>query len=283
MKRIGSIIKGSLILLVGMAAVVLLLNGLTAQDSKENTLEKPIEKKSIHLVAIGDSLTQGVGDSQDAGGYVPRIQKKLTSLNSVKEVVADNYGVAGERSDEILSRMTENEKMKNDLKTADIVVLTAGGNDILQVFKKEKLAVSTDSFEKTLEDYRENLKTILEQIHLQNTQSQVYVFGLYNPYSAVFADVSEMKMILDEWNGSIDEIVSSDSQGTFLPIQTIFSQPKKQTKNLDTATSSELQQYDATDNPYLYEKDLFHPNDAGYEKMTDVLFEAIQEKAASKY
>ena len=282
MKRTRSIIKDSLILLIGIIAVILLLNRLTAQDSKESILEKPVEKRTIHLVAIGDSLTQGVGDSQDAGGYVPRIQKKLTSLDSVKEVVTDNYGVAGERSDEILYRITENKEIINNLKTADIVVLTAGGNDILQIFKKEKLAISADSFEKTLEDYRENLKTILEQIHLQNTQSQVYVFGLYNPYSAVFADISEMKTILDEWNSSIDEIVSTDSLETFLPIQTIFSQPKKETKNLDTATSSELQQYDATDNPYLYEKDLFHPNDAGYEKMTDLLFDAIQKRAARK-
>ncbi|MFV5772329.1 lipase, partial [Pediococcus acidilactici] len=67
--------------------------------------EDPNKKEKLHYIAIGDSLTEGVGDQTRQGGFVPLVANDLKDRYNLTAVETENYGVNGERSDQILKRV----------------------------------------------------------------------------------------------------------------------------------------------------------------------------------
>lgn len=80
------------------------VNQRTDSSSKQAASKQTKQKKKIRLVALGDSLTQGVGDTTNKGGYIHLIQEKLKKNNKLS-VATENFGKAGDRSDQILERL----------------------------------------------------------------------------------------------------------------------------------------------------------------------------------
>src|SRR5690625_1831269 len=63
--------------------------------------------KEFHVVAIGDSLTQGVGDSTKKGGYIGILDE---TINQHKQIVSfDNFGKSGRRTDQLLEFLDDPE------------------------------------------------------------------------------------------------------------------------------------------------------------------------------
>src|SRR5699024_3559851 len=60
-------------------------------------------QKDTHVVAIGDSLTQGVGDATNSGGYVGILDDVVN--DDIQTATFDNFGHAGDRTDQLLKRM----------------------------------------------------------------------------------------------------------------------------------------------------------------------------------
>lgn len=59
--------------------------------------------QSVFYLALGDSLTRGVGDETQDYGYTIRLQQELEKWPMVEEVELDNRGKNGRRSDQLLS------------------------------------------------------------------------------------------------------------------------------------------------------------------------------------
>lgn len=273
MKKIRSFFITCLILAVGVFIVYQGLDFLFGQNKPFKSDQAEPMNDSLYLVAVGDSLTEGVGDSTQNGGYVPLTANLLRETNSIKEVTTKNYGKSGDRSDQILSRIQQQEEIQSDLKKADIIVLTVGGNDVIQTFKKDTLNINQDSFIQPKKKYETELKTILSEFNKLNPKAQVYVFGIYNPYADLFPDITEMQTILDSWNQSTKELVEKE-EGVYLSLDDIFNLSKLPLSE-DGVADSSLAAEQAEINPLLYEEDLFHPNDKGYELMAEKLYQAI--------
>ncbi len=60
----------------------------------------------INIVALGDSLTEGVGDISTKG-YVKQVQEKLTARNGKPVYVLNNFAVSGYRTDQLLNDLTQ--------------------------------------------------------------------------------------------------------------------------------------------------------------------------------
>ncbi len=275
MKKGRSIIGIFLFLIIGSLLVVGLLTVLFHSNSTNNEKSNELKKDSLHIVAIGDSLTQGVGDTSNSGGYVPIVADLLEKTNAYKEVTTSNYGKSGDRSDQILERFYESKTVQEDIASADIVVLTVGGNDIIQTLKQHFLTVTEENFIMPEATYKKNLSILLSAFKEINPEVQLYVFGIYNPYSVYFPEITEMETIADEWNETTQEVVNETEDATFLSIADLFNPPLKQEEKKDLLIDEEDAKELEISNPYLYEEDLFHPNEAGYELMSEVLFQAI--------
>ena len=95
---------------------------------------KDEEAQDILYLALGDSLTRGVGDETQNYGYTIRLQQELEKWPMIKTVELDNRGKNGRRSDQLLA-LLEKGHYDEELKKANLITMTLGGNDVMKIVK----------------------------------------------------------------------------------------------------------------------------------------------------
>jgi lysophospholipase L1-like esterase len=209
--------------------------------------------KDLKIVAIGDSLTQGVGDDSNNEGYVGFLEDKLKKPDN-SEFEIDNFGKRGNRTDQLLKRLDEQEII-DSIKKANIILVTIGANDIMKIVKANVLSLSYDDFTVEQKGYQARLNNIFSKIRQQNPYAHIYLIGLYNPFDQYFGHIPELDKILDDWNWIGREVVKANTRSTFIPIKDLF---------------------DNTEENLFYE-DNFHPNARGYELIGQRVFDFLRE------
>lgn len=235
-------------------------------------------KKNVHYTAVGDSLTEGVGDTLKSGGFVPLVAQALEDDYPVQSVEIDNYGVSGDRSDQILKRIKQDEKLQEDVTSADIITLTVGGNDIMKVIKNNVFGLKTSSFKRPMEKYQTHLTEIFKQMRSLNKTAPIYVVGVYNPFYINFPDITEMQTIIENWDDATKEVISKESNAYFVAINEVISKGTEDSNALHVTEDSTENEGDLNTvrNKALYEKDNFHPNTTGYQLMTHEIMQVIK-------
>ncbi|MBS4199433.1 SGNH/GDSL hydrolase family protein [Bacillus sp. FJAT-49732] len=210
---------------------------------------------SIKIVSIGDSLTQGIGDIEGKGGYIPYLKSKLESNRSIKDAQFSNFGVKGNRTDQLMKRLSQDE-IKNSIKDADIVIITIGGNDVMQVFKENIMGLHVKMFLDAEKGYDERLTDIIDKVISYNTDTEIFLVGIYNPFIRWFSDLKEMDEIVKSWNQSSSSVISEYYQTTFVPIDDIFHNQEES----------------------LLYTDYFHPNNEGYKLIAERIYDYLGNK-----
>ncbi len=211
--------------------------------------------RELHIVAAGDSLTQGVGDSTNSGGYIPYLTDDLENEKTIRNANFENFGVRGNRTDQLLKRL-QDKKLQSSIEEADLIILTIGGNDLMKVVKENFSNLRLDPFLIGQKRFAEQLQEIFKSIRNGNQEAPIVLVGLYNPFFNWFADVEEMNQIVDEWNRESNSIVERDGNAYFVDIHDIFLNNEE---NL------------------LY-TDYFHPNDRGYQLIADRIYGLLDEQ-----
>ncbi|MGF3103350.1 SGNH/GDSL hydrolase family protein [Rossellomorea sp. DUT-2] len=243
-----------------MLAFVFFLSGCSLEDAAEHITrevsiwdkDNPTETfipKNLKVVSVGDSLTQGVGDSTKKGGYVPYLEKHLESLDGVKDAQFHNYGVRGNRTDQLLKRLKK-EDVKTSIEQSDLVMITIGGNDVMKIFRENLSHLKLEVFQEEKRKYQLRLQEIIETIRSYNPNAGIVLVGLYNPFNTWFSDIEEVNQVIHDWNGASRAILSDYDKTLFVKIEDLF--------------------IDAGDT--LLFEDYFHPNDEGYKMIADRMF-----------
>ncbi|OTN90393.1 hypothetical protein A5819_002893 [Enterococcus sp. 7E2_DIV0204] len=233
-------------------------------------------KEVIRYTAIGDSLTEGIGDLTNSGGFVPLVANDLQEQYHLNGVQTDNFGKNGDRSDQILKRIKKNEDIQKGLAAADLITLTVGGNDLMKVIKGDVFRLTKDSFKKPLKSYQKEVEKLLTEIRKYNEEAPIYVLGIYNPFYLYFPDITEMQEIVDTWNDGTKEVVTAEKNAYFIPINDLLYKGAGDQVGIvsseETTTSSS--EHDIKNNA-LYEEDHFHPNNLGYQIMASAVREEM--------
>ena len=235
-------------------------------------LKSALTQKRLNYVAIGDSLTEGVGDQTNQGGFIPLLSNAISEISDVN-VVSQNFGVAGNTSTQIYKRMTKEKKIQSAIKKADVITITVGGNDVMKVIRTQLTNLTENSFEKPAQTYQKQLTEIFDFIRDNNPNAQVYVLGIYNPFYLNFPDITEMQDIINHWNQTTQETIAQQKQMYFVPINDLLYQGVNGSKGV-TTSDGEVQ---TITNNALFEEDHFHPNNIGYQNMSDAVAEAYKE------
>lgn len=230
------------------------------------------EATPFNYVAIGDSLTEGVGDTTNQGGFVPLLAQSLTDTYDY-QVTASNYGVSGNTSKQILQRMQEKTDIQKSLAKADMMTLTVGGNDVMAVIRKNLTSLSGSSFTKPAKSYQKRLRQIIELARAENEDLPIYVLGIYNPFYLNFPDMTEMQEIVDNWNDATENVTEEYDNVYFVPIN---DELYKRINGEEGIVSTSGDQTTVI-NDALFSGDHFHPNNIGYQIMSDVTMEKISE------
>lgn len=209
-------------------------------------------KKDLKIVAIGDSLTQGVGDETDSGGYVGILNN--TFEDNRLNIEIENYGKKGNRTDQLLKRL-EKEEIAASISKADLVFITIGANDIMKVVKSNFTNLKLELFEKERIEYVERLTAIFEKINELNPDAQIYLIGFYNPFELYFDDIEELGIIMNNWNDAGKAVTEEYENVHYIPVADLFSQ-----RTIE-----------------LLADDYFHPNTSGYKLMAKRVLEYVDE------
>ncbi|CDO04484.1 spore germination lipase LipC [Oceanobacillus picturae] len=235
------------------------------QESASETEQKPLSEivvnvvestleffslRETHVTAIGDSLTQGVGATNEQGGYVGILDR---SINKEEDLVAfDNLGIRGNRSDQLLSRL-EDPEVVDSIHQSDIVLITIGANDIMQVVKENFTNLKMEDFDEARNSYEDRLRQIFSKIHDISPKSQIYLLGFYDPFSKYFREIKELSVIVEEWNGTSRKVTEELDNTMYIP-----------TKDLFEGSEADL-----------FSEDNFHPNDKGYKRIAKRVLEYL--------
>ena len=293
--------KKGLLLLIG--AVIAISGGgywyhqqQAAPTTVKQTSQKDrVIKKRVTLVAIGDSLTHGQGDNKNEQGYVGRIKKKLQK-HYHNHVTTFNYGVTGDRSDQMLKRLNEQPEMRANLKKADVIVMTVGGNDLMQKLESNLLSNSSDKIESNIDqagtNYQAKLNELLSAVRKQNATAPIFMYSIYDPVYTYFPDVSIINDSIDKWNQITKQTVAQYGPSYFVDIDQLMSygqyktskQRQKLSQQAQKANSDQVTQKQVIAimnndthnlNEYISTEDNFHPNAKGYDQMTNDLYKVM--------
>lgn len=141
-----------------------------------------------HLTALGDSITFGYHLEPNQTKPSPQA---FPSLIANGHFAVTNLGVPGWTSSDLLNAVTFNPTFKKALKSADIVTLDIGNNDLLQAAGLSQLLQSQTPVQITPELQQKllaaqqqlalNLQQIIASIQKQ-TKAPIILYNLYNPF-----------------------------------------------------------------------------------------------------
>jgi lysophospholipase L1-like esterase len=189
------------------------------------------------VLVLGDSLARGTGD-EDGRGFAQRL---LPLLRPAGPVELANLGVDGATSED-LRRLSESANVAALARSADLIVVSVGGNDLSRSVPRsagtpvqmvEEIGRSRDRF-------AENLRAILTRLRQANPTAPISVFALYNPFSSDRrAQIGSS--VIARWNALIQETALSYPGTIVVPTFDLF---QSGAENLSA--------------------DQFHPNGKGY-------------------
>lgn len=243
----------------------------TASAKLERTKNVEGEVREFYYVALGDSLTEGVGDKTEQGGFVPLLAQELGNQYGY-QVFYENYGVSGNTSRQIIKRM-EDEGLVASLERADMMTLTVGGNDLRRAILENITHLDIAIFEQPAQEYSQRLVTIIEKARENNPDLPIYVLGIYNPFYLHFPELTEMQTVVDNWNQVTETTITRFENVYFVPINDLLYKGLDGEAGIHQSEST----YTRVVNNLLAEEDSFHPNNTGYEIMNEAVMEAIRE------
>ncbi|MGX4670837.1 SGNH/GDSL hydrolase family protein [Cerasibacillus sp. JNUCC 74] len=224
--------------------------------------EQPVIKyfsEPVYITAIGDSLTQGIGDETKQGGYVGVLEQMFNKRKSTGTF--DNFGKRGNRSDQLLKRLNE-PAINSSIQRANIVLITIGANDIMQVLKENITNLEMDDFTTERQNYENRLVKIIGKIKRINPATDIYLLGFYNPFARYFKDIQELEIIAKDWNTTGENITKKIDHTYFIPMMDLFDNTAKE----------------------VFADDNFHPNHLGYQLIAERVLEYInKEKEDDSY
>lgn len=295
LKNLSKVIGVALLVVLIVLAVVTYWH----PGARTTVSSTPSNKRSVvRIVALGDSLTEGVGDQQKQGGYTSRLKTMIHEKDHV-HVIMHNYGKSGDRSDQIEQRLTDSRKMQRQVKKAQAITMTVGGNDLLQTLTKNvtinqqsKLNHQLDSAETT---YQKKLKSLLTQVRKLNPDAPIYLYTIYNPIYVYFANLDQITKAVDDWNAKTTATATTFDHLYMVNISRAMSvgqfksatQQAKLKRDAQKANDGKLSAQsfqaqilasDSSDerNDYLSNEDHFHPNAKGYRLMTRYAYQQMQ-------
>ncbi|MBO4493587.1 MAG: SGNH/GDSL hydrolase family protein [Ruminococcus sp.] len=230
LKRIAAVIVASLAL--GLSAC-----SMTEIPAREVVHNIEVPPKMLFL---GDSIAAGYGldgytseDNYSCRSYANILRERYeVEIGSECGHTMVNRAVSGYTSFDLIEQISSGE-LDSDLSSCDAVVISIGGNDLLDIMLElmknmgitEKGSFESDSFDlfsaagslfnirgdidSALERFEENMRTIAEEL-LKRTEGTIYIQTLYDPleYFSRFSIVTDFSA---EKIGRLNRIISENS------------------------------------------------------------------------
>ncbi|MCL6585981.1 MAG: SGNH/GDSL hydrolase family protein [Anoxybacillus sp.] len=203
--------------------------------------------KDVRIVALGDSLTEGVGDTN--GGYVADVKEKLLQHKAVRSVTVTNFGKRGLRISQLDKVITKHEQ---PMKEADMIFITIGGNDVMEIVRSHLFDLTYSLFAQKQKTFAQKLDDLIRTLRSLNKDATIVLIGLYNPFANSLQTIPEIDDVIDMWNKGSRDVLSRYERTIFVDVKDIFD-----------------------DHDDLLYDDQFHPNEQGYALIAARVYEQL--------
>lgn len=231
--------------------VFALLVGLMAPSASASSVEP------IRYLALGDSLAAGMTpDKGISSGYADLTAEYLKGQGSLASFSKD-FAIPGYTTQNVLADLTVKADVREAVKQANLITISAGANDLLKIVKtdpeKNILILDPATAKSTLQSLAKNYMIILQTIKELNPNATVYVMGYYYPFPYLS---DEQKPQLIELTKTLNQSIqlATAKGATFVPVYDKFGDDTKK---------------------YLPNPEDIHPNQEGYKLMSDALIETM--------
>ncbi|SES14970.1 GDSL-type esterase/lipase family protein [Salisediminibacterium halotolerans] len=220
-----------------------------AAGDNDSDADAETEDGKVQLLGLGDSLTSGMGSS-DGEGYLRYVEESFPDDNDL-ELSVTNAAVDGHRTEDVLHDI-EQADLNGQVRTADVIVMTIGGNDLFQG-GQSLLNDDPELNEDALDEFLLQLDDLYDELTELSPEARVYHIGIYNPFRDFGLSAADDQFVR-EWNYATLESAASYEQVTYVPVEDMFEE--------DVGA-------------YL-SGDFFHLNDDGYQRVADRLMTALR-------
>ncbi|RAP25776.1 hypothetical protein C2W64_02391 [Brevibacillus laterosporus] len=204
---------------------------------------------TLKMVALGDSLTRGLGDSSGLG-YIGLFKQKVEKERN-QNIQVSNLAISGIESGDLVDQLKQT-NVKRLVSEANLILFTIGGNDLF----RQSGGIFEFDLEKLLDASTQlstNYEAIVKQIRSINPEAPVFYTALYNPFGDTeFKQESDTHV--QDWNNEATTISARYNNVLVIPSYDLFWNKEK---------------------AYLY-TDHFHPNHAGYERIANRILQAVK-------
>lgn len=231
-------------------------------------------------IALGDSLSQGVGASDPgASGFVPLVHKSLDERHDLV-----NLGHSGDTSqdlldhghlDQAIAEIQERNGDGDQDNDVRLVTLEIGGNDLLSLYfslvqtgmcpnleTTLGKAECVDPLKSALRSFEPNLGTALDRLQQADPSLPIVLLTLYNPFSdlGTTGEVGELALEgqpdtpVPEGLNDIIRALAGERGVILVDVYPLFEGRAHE----------------------LISGDLIHPNDQGYQVMADAVLGALE-------
>ena len=223
---------------------------------------------SYRVVALGDSISAGVGDTPERG-YVERVVEELRDSRSVRLA---NLAEPGDETEELLELLQEPAILER-VAAAHLILVSIGGNDLTHGMRRagereddpaapaqaplpraptaQEDDVIPDSAE-ALEKASANLVAIVKKLRETNPKAAIRILGLYNPFEVLPSAEPKIRARLFEWNAAIEKATHPYRDVIAVPIADLF-----------------------INRPGRLAGDRFHPGPDGHDEIADRVFQTL--------
>lgn len=265
---------------IGLIATVVLVSGMVygiqtimnpqGENLSEETVVQPADpdtqsKDKIQILALGDSLTKGLGDDK-AEGYVGKV-KRLLEESRNKPVYVWNFAVNGATTEDMLAEINK-PTAPEYIQQADVILFTIGGNDLNRIAQTpassprpaagnttvpSEIGFNFEELAKKLPDSEKRLADIVDKLAELNPKAQIVYVGLYHPFLEFDPDRAAAAWI-GRWNNVVFQAASRHENVTVVPTYDVFQQHWQD----------------------LLYSDHFHPNGTGYEEIAARVMQVLK-------
>lgn len=171
-------------------------------------------KEKLNYLLLGDSIAEGFGiTNPDEASY----GKIIADTNGYNY---KNDAIMGRNSVGLVNHLTNDEEYINDVKWADIISVSIGGNDFLldhaALLIVEGIIFNDYSkFDKIGETFYENFSKSMDRIHEINPNAKIFVQLLYTSWTFDFAR-KPYKQAAKRINDAIIKYVEENPQNIYV-------------------------------------------------------------------
>lgn len=178
-----------------------------ASEQSETYIDyfRSADKPLLRHVALGDSIITGYG-ANPTENLVKTFSENLEK-DIQKDVLFQNEGINEITSGE-LNELVQSGRFDEQIRSADIITLNVGGNDILRLGFEKGFYEAVRSFDTLQTEFDQNLSDTLTHIHELNPEAAVLLLELYNPLDSNSELYTVADQFLPKWNVKIYQMAS---------------------------------------------------------------------------